>query len=143
MPKTTGPLQETTLPMTVRVITDGATTTFVELVGESPFGDQSFPLVTGVARCAPGDTFDHWTGVNLAWTRALRALTKTLEEDIPKTDRDPDRLAEARRRVRELKRELADVREYAESISLKYIEATSRTPAEAGAKRRIMLGSRR
>lgn len=91
MPKTVPhALAETEFVITARVVTDGATTTFVELEAISP-GLNTVPGMTGIARCAPHDRFDAETGFALALTRALRGIADELEEAIPEADRDVDR----------------------------------------------------
>lgn len=72
----------------IEVTSDGATTTFAEV--EITLGDTEPFAITGIARCAPNDTFDKTTGTCLALSRALRALAEWFEKEIPEDDRDVD-----------------------------------------------------
>lgn len=118
MPKTVPhALAETEFALTARVVTDGATTTFVELEAVSP-DLNTVPGMTGIARCAPHDRFDAETGFALALTRALRGIADELEGAIPEADRDVNRdVAHITKRFHQMNRERQHWRDrYAELL---------------------------
>lgn len=111
--------------MTVHTTTDGRTTTFVEVTGS--LRDGSEVTTTGIARCAPGDTFDGEIGTAIALVRALRSIANDVEAGmIPEADRDPNPLVGVlTSRIAELTRENQELRAAADRNADAYIEATN------------------
>jgi len=110
MPKTIPEaLRRTHFHIDGTITTDGVHSTYVELALSRD--EIEGPTVTGIARCAPNDTFDSFIGIDLATVRALRHMTEQFEAFLPAEDRDESSTDRASREaIDQMVREISDLR---------------------------------